>query len=255
MGEAGQTAILIRATTDRPTVLTSPEAAYPENVSSVSPAYHFSQAWTALLRTVAELPGSDFERASGCAGWRVRDLVCHLIIDAQDVLITLVTPSEGAPTHDAATYWTVTDFPPTGEDPLDALVPRLAAAYEDPQLLKFHLDDVGAAADRAARFADPERRVETQNMVLTIGDFLNAYVLEWTLHHFDLIAHLPDASTPQTDCVARSRMMFEDVIGSTIPTELSDVEALLIGTGRRPPDATQRSVLGDLGERLPFILS
>lgn len=85
------------------------EAAYPENVSTDSPADYFSRAWTALLRTVAELAGSDFERASGCAGWRVRDLVCHLIIDAQDVLLTLVTPSEGAPTHDAATYWTVTD--------------------------------------------------------------------------------------------------------------------------------------------------
>ncbi|GGC45566.1 maleylpyruvate isomerase [Brevibacterium sediminis] len=224
-------------------------------MSTDSPADHFSQAWTALLRTVAGLRDGDFGRASGCAGWRVQDLVCHLIIDAQDVLITLVTPSEGAPTHDSATYWTVTDFPPTGDDPLDALIPRLAAAYEDPQLLKFHLDDVGTAADRAARLADPERRVETQHMVLTIGDFLNAYVLEWTLHHFDLIAHLPNAPTPPTGCVARSRTMFEDAIGATIPAELTDAEALLIGTGRRPPDAAQRSVLGDIGERLPFILS
>lgn len=224
-------------------------------MSTDSPADHFSQAWTALLRTVAGLRDGDFGRASGCAGWRVQDLVCHLIIDAQDVLITLVTPSEGAPTHDSANYWTVTDFPPTGDDPLDALIPRLAAAYEDPQLLKFHLDDVGTAADRAARLADPERRVETQHMVLTIGDFLNAYVLEWTLHHFDLIAHLPDAPTPPTGCVARSRTMFEDAIGATIPAELTDAEALLIGTGRRPPDAAQRSALGDIGERLPFILS
>ena len=37
----------------------------------------------------------DFARPSGCTGWLVRDLVCHLIIDAQDVLITLVTPAEG----------------------------------------------------------------------------------------------------------------------------------------------------------------
>ena len=37
----------------------------------------------------------------------VRDLVCHLVIDAQDVLITLVTPTEAEPTVDAVTYWDV----------------------------------------------------------------------------------------------------------------------------------------------------
>lgn len=55
----------------------------------------FSHSWTALRTAVAELPDEDFARPSGCAGWLVRDLVCHLVIDAQDVLITLVTPAEG----------------------------------------------------------------------------------------------------------------------------------------------------------------
>lgn len=38
-------------------------------------------------------------RLSGCTGWLVRDLVCHLIIDAQDVLITLVALAETEPTR------------------------------------------------------------------------------------------------------------------------------------------------------------
>src|SRR5206468_3704831 len=83
---------------------------------------------TALRTAVAELGDEDFARPSGCTGWLVRDLVCHLIIDAQDVLITLVTPAESEPTRDAVTYWEVSDTPPTGDDPLDALVVRLAAA-------------------------------------------------------------------------------------------------------------------------------
>ncbi|WP_417159298.1 maleylpyruvate isomerase N-terminal domain-containing protein [Streptomyces bottropensis] len=37
---------------------------------------------------VADLADKDFERPSGCAGQLVRDLVHHLVIDAQDVLIT-----------------------------------------------------------------------------------------------------------------------------------------------------------------------
>ncbi|NUR66062.1 MAG: maleylpyruvate isomerase family protein, partial [Streptomyces sp.] len=140
----------------------------------------FSRSWTALRTAVADLPDQDFEQPSGCAGWLVRDLVCHLVIDAQDVLITLVTPADSEPTADAATYWHVADEAPTGDDPLDALIVRLAAAYEEVGLLKFHLDDVGAAAGRAAELADPAALVSTQDMVLTVGDYLDAYVLEWT---------------------------------------------------------------------------
>jgi hypothetical protein len=151
----------------------------------------FSRSWTALRTAVAELSDEDFARPSGCTGWLVRDLVCHLIIDAQDVLITLVTPAETEPTRDAVTYWEIVEAP-TGDDPLDALIVRLAAAYEEPRLLKFHFDDVGSAAGRAAILADPTLRVGTKGEVLTAGDYLSAYVLEWTLHHLDLIAHLPD---------------------------------------------------------------
>jgi len=85
---------------------------------------------------VAELPDEDFTQPSGCTGWLVRDLVCHLVIDAQDVLITLVTPAETEPTCGAVIYWDVAETPPTGDHPLDALTVRLAAAYEEPRLLR-----------------------------------------------------------------------------------------------------------------------
>lgn len=83
----------------------------------------FSRSWTALLTTVADLPDDDFERPSGCTGWLVRDLVCHLVIDAQDVLITLVTPTQAEPTVDSVTYWDVRTEPPTGDDPRRAHPP------------------------------------------------------------------------------------------------------------------------------------
>jgi hypothetical protein len=215
----------------------------------------FSQSWAALRKAVADLRDEDFEQPSGCTGWLVRDLVCHLIIDAQDVLITLVTPAETEPTRNAVTYWNVADMPPTGDDPLEALTVRLAAAYQEPWLLKFHLDDVGAAAGRAAELADPALRVRTRDEVLTVGDYLCAYVLEWTLHHLDLIAHLPDAAEPSAESLARSRRMLEEIAGTALPASLSDRNALLIGTGRRPPSDAERSELGaELGTRLPIIL-
>lgn len=214
----------------------------------------FSRSWAALRAAVADLQDEDFARPSGCTGWLVRDLVCHLVIDAQDVLITLATPADTEPTRDAVTYWHVAQEPPTGDDPLDALTVRLAAAYEEPGLLKFHLDDVGSAAGRAAELADPGLRVATQDMVLTAGDYLTAYVMEWTLHHLDLVAHLPDAAQPPAEGLARSREMLEKIAGTAFPASFSDTDALLVGTGRRVPTDAERAELGESAGRLPLVL-
>ncbi|MFI5546159.1 maleylpyruvate isomerase N-terminal domain-containing protein [Streptomyces sp. NPDC051815] len=216
----------------------------------------FARSWTALRTAVAEIPDRDLARPSGCAGWLVRDLVCHLVIDAQDVLITLATSAAAEPTADAATYWHVQDRPPTGEDPLDALTVRLAAAYEDPHLLRFHLDDVGSAAGRAAGLADPTARVGTRDEVLTVADYLDAYVLEWTLHHLDLTAHLPHApAPPPAEGLARSRALLERIAGTAYPASFTDRDALLIGTGRHEPTPAQRAELHTAAATFPLFLA
>jgi hypothetical protein len=202
---------------------------------------------------VDELSDPDWERPSGCTGWLVRDLVCHLVIDAQDVLITLVTPADTEPTVDSVTYWELLDEPPTGEDPLDALIPRLAAAYGEPRWLRFHFDDVGSAAGRAAELADPGVRVSTRGEVLTVGDYLSAYVLEWTLHHLDLIAHLPSAAEPPAETLAAPARRWRGS-PAPIPASFSDKDALLVGTGRRTANDTETAALGDLAAKLPIVL-
>ena len=213
----------------------------------------FAQSWAALRRAVADLADADFQQPSGCAGWLVRDLVCHLVIDAQDVLITLATPVDAEPTRNAVTYWEVV-APPTGEDPLDALIVRLAAAYGDPALLKFHLDDVGSAAGRAAALADPALRVGTREQVITAGDYLDAYVVEWSLHHLDLVANLPHVAPPPTESLARARAMLEQIAGVQFPDSFSDKDVLLVGTGRRVPTEAERTALGYLAAQLPLPL-
>jgi hypothetical protein len=213
----------------------------------------FSRSWTALRAAVDELSDQEWERPSGCTGWLVRDLVCHLVIDAQDVLITLVTPAETEPTVDSVTYWNLVQ-PPTGEDPLDALIPRLAAAYGEPRWLKFHFDDVGSAAGRAAELADPGVRVSTRDEVLTVGDYLAAYVLEWTLHHLDLTAHLPSAAEPPAETLAAARASLEKIAEAPVPASFSDKDALLLGTGRRVPTDAEKAALGELAAKIPLVL-
>jgi hypothetical protein len=44
-------------------------------------------------------------RPTGCAGWTVRDLVFHLLGDAQRALVALATPAPGPADRNAITYW------------------------------------------------------------------------------------------------------------------------------------------------------
>jgi uncharacterized protein (TIGR03083 family) len=214
----------------------------------------FAESWGALGAAVSLVPDDDFARPSGCAGWLIQDLVSHLIIGAQDVLITLATPSDDPATHDAATYWDISSRGSTGDDPLDALTVRLAAAYEDPSLLKHHFDDVGSAARRAAELADPASRVATQCQVLTAGDYLGAYVLEATLHHLDLIANLDDGEGPPASGLAWSRALLERISGVSFPQTFSDEEVLVVATGRRVATDREKAYLDALEADLPVIL-
>lgn len=214
----------------------------------------FARAWTALRGAVADLDEDDFAQPSGCTGWLVRDLVSHLIIDAQDILITLATPVEAEPTRDALTYWDVTATPPTGADPLDALIVRLAAAYQDPALMQFHFDDLATAAGRAAERVEPTLRVGTRDQVLTADDYLLAYVLESTVHHLDLIAHIDTPTAPPAETLATSRRLLEGIAGEAFASSMTDRDVLLVGTGRRQPTGAKTSELGDLARRLPFVL-
>jgi hypothetical protein len=59
---------------------------------------------------------------------------------------------------------------------------------------------------------------------------------QWTLHHRDLIAYLPDAAKPPAEGLARSREMLEIIAGAAFPLSFSDKDALLVGTGPACPD-------------------
>ncbi|HJF48665.1 MAG TPA: thioesterase, partial [Brachybacterium paraconglomeratum] len=148
--------------------------------------------------------------------------------------------------------WTPTPAPPDGTDPHDALTVRLAAAYEDPGLLRDHLEDLGGAAERAALLAEPDLPVATQGMSLTVRDFLHAYVLEWTLHHLDLLAHLgpEDApAPPPVEGLAEARDMVERRLRVRLPAGWSDADALRRATGRESLTDAQRAELEELGPR------
>ncbi|RJQ85239.1 maleylpyruvate isomerase N-terminal domain-containing protein [Amycolatopsis panacis] len=216
----------------------------------------FPRAWTALQEAVRSLEGGQWVAPSGCTGWLVQDLVAHLIIDAQDVLVTLAsTTTTTAPaTLTETSYWQPAGEAPDGTDEESAFVRRSAAAYGTTAWLHHHFDDLAVAAVRAAAAADPAARVETRDEVMTVPSYLAMCVLETTLHHLDLIAHLSGMDGPPAETLAASRAMVADIAGFAVAPSLDDRAALLVTTGRRAPSATETAALGEFAAKLPVVL-
>src|SRR5262249_30999249 len=62
-------------------------------------------AYGDLTVLAASLTEEDSWLPTGCRGWVMRDLVLHLLSDAQRGLVALATPSDEPPDRDAVTYW------------------------------------------------------------------------------------------------------------------------------------------------------
>ena len=59
---------------------------------------------------------------------------------------------------------------------------------------------------------------------------------------------------PPAETLAAARTSLERIAGKPFPASFSDAGALLVGTGRRAPDAAERAALGDLAAVLPLVL-
>jgi hypothetical protein len=69
-----------------------------------------------------------------------------------------------------------------------------------------------------------------------------------------LIAYPPDAAKPPAEGLARAREMLEIIAGAAFPLSFSDKDALLVGTGRRPLTAAEKTELAELAAKLPLVL-
>lgn len=220
-----------------------------EAAASVREVDLFTLSWSALRRAVAQLPDAALECPSGCEGWRVRDLVQHLSLQAQELLITLATPADTSPTADALSWWTPAPTIPDGRSPHDALLARVADAHDSAAQVREGFEHVAAAADRAAQLAHPDLPVTAGDRTLTVRDLLGGLVLEATLHHLDLIAPLPGAEAPPAEGLAAARELVERRLRIQLPGDWTDAEALRIATGRAEATPAERAALDDLGVR------
>ena len=197
------------------------------------------------MGATAELSDLALLAPSRCAGWTVSEVLVHVHMGLQEMLLGCVTATDDPPDTDAASYWR--DFAPADPDVAGAqFTRRLAAAYERPSGLLRHLTPTTEGV-RAAVLSLKPPAVRFQGHVLAWGDFLATWAVELAVHHLDITsapAHAP--------ALHLARRTVEALAGGPLPPGWPDETAVLLGTGREPATAAQRAE-SPLVPRLPVL--
>ncbi|GAA5116574.1 maleylpyruvate isomerase N-terminal domain-containing protein [Pseudonocardia adelaidensis] len=204
------------------------------------------------LRVVADgLDDDQLLAASRCRGWTVGDVLVHVHLGLQEMLLGVVSPTDRSPNTDAASYWST----PTGRQPAAGpvghvrFVRAMGVAYQCPTGIVSHLHPT-ADAIAVAVAALPEGAVAIQGRTMRTGDFLATWALELAVHHLDLGAELT-LDPPAPAALTTARATVEELAGGPLPWE--DETAVLIATGRLRPDEEQVARAGPLAARLPVL--
>jgi len=200
-------------------------------------------AYGDLVALVAGLDEPASWQPTGCAGWAVRDLVLHLLSDAQRALVALHTPAGGPADRDAVTYWR--DAPGRSDPGSRELraVRTLASTYGLEALRQQHAETSRAVLVAAER-VPPDALVATQGHVLRAGDLLETLVVEAALHHLDLVVAL-DRPGPAAGPLAAVRRTLDGLLGRPCPVPWDDAAWARAGTGRRPLTADEQAAFGE----------
>jgi hypothetical protein len=208
-------------------------------------------AYSDLATIAASLDEQDAWRPTRCTGWVIRDLLLHLLGDAQRGLVALATPAAGPPDRDAVTYWE--DVPEEHDREFSELRTHraIASAWGLDSLVRTFVETSRAVVTLAGRAA-PDSLVATRDHVLRVDDLITTLAVEAAVHHLDLVVDLSRPG-PRPEPLAMVRGTLDGLLGRPSPAEWSDEWWVLVGTGRVPPGGRERRELGHCTARLPLL--
>ena len=182
------------------------------------------QSVYALISDAVGDPASgQLDQGTRTSAWTVRELLFHLLLDAQRALVAFATPASGPADVDNVTYWR--PFRPANGDGGRAhaeIVTRAAAAYSSSRELVDQWAETSSAAARAGRIELVEI-VSTQGHRLRSADFIDTLIVEATIHYLDLTLNLEAPSVP-AEALGRVRNVLDGLLGTALPLGWDDVE-------------------------------
>jgi len=214
-----------------------------------------ARAYGDLAEAAAALDATSCWAPTGCLGWSARDLLHHLLGDAQRALVALAVPlppGSATPDRDAVTYWR--DAPSGRADPAqrELRAERATAATWGLEPLVSTATGTWVAVVSLAGRTDADALVRTQGHVLRVEDLLSTLVVEAAVHHLDLVVGV-DGEGPAAGPLAEARRVLEGLLGRPAPTGGGDRAWVEVATGRRAPDPEQLRSLGEDARRLPLL--
>lgn len=190
-------------------------------------------------------------RPTACVGWTVRDLVQHVLGDAQRALVALATPAVGPADKDARTYWLDSPGAPD-PDSCGIRAVRTMASQRRLEYLTNTFAETTAAVIVMAERAAPDDLVSTQGHVLRVNDLLATLVVETAIHHLDMTIEL-DCAGPGSEPIAITRGTLDELLGRVTPAAWGGEQWVRAATGRSTLTAEQRDYLGSDVARLPLL--
>ncbi|BCJ38989.1 hypothetical protein Athai_64920 [Actinocatenispora thailandica] len=227
-------------------------AAEPTAVTREQALAALTVAYRQLTVIVRERPDADLIRPSRCTGWSVLDVLYHVLLDAQRALIALATPDDRVADTDYISYWRSFPASPRIGANEHARAVRIAASAFRPRTLIQLWEETSAAVVHAARAADADLRLSTQQHVLTLPDLLATLAVEACVHGLDMTVELA-APTPDPLPLELTRRTLDGLLGAGVRRPgWTDRDYVLKGTGRSPLSATERELLGPSAAQFPL---
>ncbi len=222
---------------------------------SADPLATVTIAYTDLASVAVSLSEAESWLATGCAGWAVRDLVFHLLGDAQRALVALAVPTAFAsgppPDRDSVTYWIDSPGAPDADSRGLRSLRTMASAWRLDLLTNTYAETSRAVLALAAR-TPLDALIETHGHVLRVGDLLDTLTVEAALHHLDLVREL-DRPGPQAAPLSVVRQTVDGLLGRPVPDTWDELTWITIASGRRSLTAHDRAVLGADADRIPLL--
>ena len=222
---------------------------------STEPLAGLTVAYTDVAAIAVSLSEAESWRATGCPGWAVRDVIFHLLGDAQRALVALATPApadgSSSADRDSVTYWIDAPGAPDPDSRGLRAVRTMASAWRLDHLVATYAETAHAVLALAAR-TPLDGLVATQGHVLRVSDFLDTLTVEAVLHQLDLLREL-DRPAPDGRALAVVRATVDGLLGRPGPVAGDGLTWIRIATGRQPLTAQDRAALGADAERMPLL--